>query len=195
MKFTLSESLFDDDFNISYDEPTISVFDEGSFDDYIDDNILTNSEPVGSKVDTNIPEGPLPGPNTGIADTLITAINDEWEAIQTYNSIIATLSYEGANNEQFMSMIPVIQDIVNEENKHVGQLQEILKLISPNTESIKTGEVEARGQFEFVNGKLRVEEHQPIQMYNSQNNMPTTIPTNPNEISTYCAITDVDDEV
>ena len=187
MKFTLSESLFDDNFNVTDAMGEIAT--EGDFDSYIDDD-FTNSESIDSKVDSPIPEGPQPGPNTGVADMLIAAINDEWEAIQTYNSIISTLTYESANNYEFSNMIPVIQDIVNEENKHVGQLQELLKVISPNTESIRDGEIEARGQFDFVGGKLRVETHQPIEMYHT--NEPKGVA--PNEISTICTICDADDE-
>ena len=185
MKFTLSESLFDDNFNVT--DAIGEIATEGDFDSYIDDD-FTNSGSIDSKVDIPIPEGPQPGPNTGVADMLIAAINDEWEAIQTYNSIISTLTYESNNNEQFSNMIPVIQDIVNEENKHVGQLQEILKVISPNTESIRDGEIEARGQFEFINGKLKIEAHEPQNRYYSGE------PTNSNDISTICYLNDTDDE-
>jgi rubrerythrin len=160
-KLDLNESLFDDE---EFKE-TKHVFNEGDFDKYaLDDEFceldyeLSNSEAAASKVDTSvIPEGPQPGPNSGIADLLIAAINDEWEAIRGYNSLVASLSYESNSNPQFAQMIEVINDINAEENKHVGQLQEILKAISPNAEMIKAGEQEGQKQFNFVNGKLPVQ--------------------------------------
>ena len=43
-------------------------------------------------------------------------------------------------------MIDVISDIVDEENKHVGQLQKCLQIISPNVSEIDSGESEAKDQ-------------------------------------------------
>lgn len=40
----------------------------------------------------------------------------------------------------------VVKDILVEENKHIGQLQELLKKVSPNAENIEAGAEEARGQ-------------------------------------------------
>ena len=84
---------------------------------------------------------PEPGPQVGMADLLISAINDEWDTISKYNGTIAMAIAEG-----FEDMVPVIQDIVNEENTHVGQLQKLLQTISPNTEEISKGEMEAEEQ-------------------------------------------------
>lgn len=193
-KLDLNESLFNDSFEID-EEPSIKVFSEGHFSDYADvdddfselDYELYNSDAIVSKVDSssNIPEGPQPGPNTGIADLLIAAINDEWEAIRSYNSLVSTLAFESANNPQFARMIDVINDINSEENKHVGQLQEILKILSPNASLIKEGEQEGRQQFNFVNGKL------PVQ--NAVSIAPTEEATD-NVVDTNCTINDIDDE-
>ena len=192
-KLDLNESLFDEeDF-----KETKHVFNEGDFDKYaLDDEFceldyeLSNSGAAASKVDTSvIPEGPQPGPNTGIADLLIAAINDEWEAIRFYNSLVASLSYESTNNPQFAQMIEVINDINAEENKHVGQLQEILKSISPNANMIKTGEQEGKQQFNFVNGKLPVQSAEILS--NERNNVPNELS---NDINNECTLSDIDDE-
>lgn len=45
-------------------------------------------------------------------------------------------------------MIPVIQDIVAEENTHIGQLQQILLQISPNVQNIEKGEIEGEEQLQ-----------------------------------------------
>lgn len=132
------------------------------------------------------PEGPKEGSDTGVADLLITAINDEWEAIRKYNSLIATLRFESTSNSIYESFVDVISEISNEENKHVGQLQELLKQISPNVESISDGEVEGASQLKFANGKLQVQSwNTPVS--NSSNAT--------NSIDDICVISDVDDEM
>lgn len=130
------------------------------------------------------PEGPKEGSDTGVADLIISAIHDEWAAIQRYNSIIATLRSEAINNPQYEGFITVFEEINNEENKHVGQLQEMLKQISPNANSIEDGQEEGAAQLNFVNGKLQV------QTWESPSNN-----TTPNSIDSTCTIGDVDDEM
>ena len=130
------------------------------------------------------PEGPKDGSDTGVADMLISAINDEWSTIQRYNSMIATLRTEMSGNPAYEQFIAVNEEINNEENKHVGQLQEVLKQISPNARSIQDGEEEGAAQLNFANGKLQV------QTWDSPTNN-----TTPNSIDSTCTIGDVDDEM
>ena len=86
-------------------------------------------------------ETPQTGEDTGLANMLIHAINGEWETISEYNDILTLIR---ANNKN--DMIPVIEDILSEENKHVGQLQKILETISGNVADISEGEQEASEQ-------------------------------------------------
>ena len=95
-----------------------------------------STEPV-----TNADPTPEMGPELGISDILISAINDEWNTISMYNNMIAQI-----DAEKYLDMIPVIQDIVAEENVHVGQLQKLLETISSNTQEIEKGELEADEQ-------------------------------------------------
>ena len=88
-------------------------------------------------LDDETPSGPAVGAPTGIADELIKNINDEWTTISNYNKLVANMEAYG-----FDYMVPTIQDILNEEHLHIGQLQELLKTISPNTDSIEKGEIE-----------------------------------------------------
>ena len=67
--------------------------------------------------------------------------NDRLDAIAYYNDLVDVLRKQGRED-----MIPVIDDIANEENKHVGQLQELMKQLSPNTVSIAEGEEEGSEQ-------------------------------------------------
>lgn len=79
--------------------------------------------------------------DSGIASIIITAINDEWEAIDFYNSMIATAQAEG-----YQDVVEVAKDILNEENIHVGQLQKLLELVQPEAKAIEQGMQEATEQ-------------------------------------------------
>lgn len=200
-KLRLDEALFDDDMKLSFDEPAIKVFDEGHFADYnideFDDNIFDYEPAAESAHDAeNVPEGPAAGIPSGVADSLINLINDEWEAIQGYNTFREMiLSMQKNGDADYTRMLSVIDEISNEENLHVGQLQELLKIVSPNTESIAKGEEEGKKQLtynpehEWVNGQLKVQMHQPIVVEASANDL-----ANPNQVDTTCTLADADDE-
>lgn len=87
--------------------------------------------------------GPQEGPEAGLAQLLIDAINGEWETVGQYNSLLIMAKAEG-----FDEFVPVLEDINTEENKHIGQLQELLKKVSPNAEAIDSGAEEAQEQFD-----------------------------------------------
>jgi len=93
--------------------------------------------------------GPETSSETGISNMLISAINGEWDTINLYNSIVETLRAEAEDtNNDYSDMINVINDILSEENKHIGQLQECLKKISPNTQDIEKGSEEGLMQLD-----------------------------------------------
>ncbi|MBO7211314.1 MAG: hypothetical protein J6V44_09980 [Methanobrevibacter sp.] len=79
----------------------------------------------------------------GLSNAIIQEINGEWETIQHYNDLISIMRTEGRDD-----MVNVISDIIDEENKHIGQLQKCLQLISPNVSEIDSGETEAIGQLD-----------------------------------------------
>ena len=159
MKFKLCEDLFDDMMTDDNDSHTIE----------------------------NVPEGPDEGSDTGVASELIHLINDEWEAIEGYNNAIASLRSVIDENPFYESAIDVLEEISNEENVHVGQLQELLKQISPNAASITKGEEEAKSQLGFKNGVL------PVQSWSTTGNVESHNDALVNDIEC-CSITDVDDE-
>lgn len=101
-----------------------------------DEPIVVSTEPI---VDAN----PVLEENAMV--TLINSlIKDEFEAIDGYTSAISTLTTENA--EKYSSIINILNDISTEENVHIGQLQEVLKLVSPNAEAIEQGKIEAQDQ-------------------------------------------------
>ncbi len=98
------------------------------------------------------PSTPLTMVDSGIASVIMNLIKDEYEAIEGYNGAIETLKYYGKKYENF---IEVLKDIANEENIHIGQLQEILTTVSPNAKSIDDGVDEAEEQLGLGEGELQ----------------------------------------
>ena len=96
-------------------------------------------EPIA--VEETIP-GPISGEASGVAEELMNLIKDELEAIQRYNGFIATITDLGG----FEHMKETIEHINTEENKHIGELQALLKTISPNAEKIDDGQEEASSE-------------------------------------------------
>jgi len=178
-KLTLSESAMDS-FDIA--KPTKVTHTPDGFDLYDDD--FSAPEYIPS-VGEDMLEGPHEGSDKGVAGMLIAAINDEWKTIDYYNSVVATLKYESAHNSQYDAFVNVINDIVAEENKHVGQLQEILKQISPNVAYIEHGEREGKSQLGLVGGVL------PVQSWDT----PEQSASAPNVADDICTISDIDDEM
>lgn len=168
-KVKLDESMFDDelDFNI---EPAPFLQDV----DMTDDDF---------SFDEDIMEGPEEGAPSGIADNIMRLINDEWEAVQGYNNFVELLRSTGEFDDE---VIAVIQDIAAEENKHVGQLQELLKKYSPNAANIKVGEAEAREQMMPKSSMIS-----GIQFWDVK---PTNDAASPIAEEECCTLSDVDDE-
>ena len=81
------------------------------------------------------------GPSVGMATVISDLIKDEYEAIDGYNSAIATAQAEG-----FEDAVRVLTEIQAEENIHVGQLQEVMKLFDPNADKVEDGQAEGEEQ-------------------------------------------------
>lgn len=88
--------------------------------------------------------------NTGIAGLLNTAIVDEWKTIDLYNSFIATFDdlakAESLSEEKKAQLSNIINDILHEEMKHVGQLQTALEVVNQPIENIAKGAEEGKEQ-------------------------------------------------
>lgn len=98
--------------------------------------------------------------DTGIAGLLNTAIVDEWKTIDLYNSFIATFDdlakAESLSEEKKAQLSNIINDILHEELKHVGQLQTALEVVNQPIENIAKGAEEGKEQVAEV--KAPVEE-------------------------------------
>ena len=113
--------------------------------DEVDDTVI-DSKPVLLVDDdcVDCDSAPKTPEDNGVALVLNGLIKSEWDAINDYNSAIASIKGIGFNDD----MIPVLEDIVKEENVHVGQLQELMKKVSSNAKAIANGEAEAAEQLE-----------------------------------------------
>ena len=177
-KLKLDEALFDDELDsfLTKDMPVSSDEFDDDFSEYMSEHDADNVLP-----------GPSQGTDTGVANELISLINDEWEAIEGYNNAIATLRANVQNNSFYADAVKVLEEISAEENTHVGQLQEILKQISPNAEEIDKGKKEAKSQLGLVGGVLPVQSWDEVK--SSNNN------TTRDSIDETCTLSDIDDEM
>lgn len=116
------------------------------------ESIIKNYTMTGDNFDESLQEdvtdvvtdtlsGPTEGPESGLSALLNEAVQDEFKTIQMYNDIAVSARAEG-----FEDIATVVDEINTEENKHVGQLQELLKTVSPNAKAIDTGEIEGQQQ-------------------------------------------------
>lgn len=93
---------------------------------------------------------------TGISDIIIDSINKKWDNIRDLNSIIVNLNEEG-----YEDMVPVIQSVLEDENKNVGKLQQLVELISPTAKSIDDGRQEAIDELDNID-EVKVEEEMKL---------------------------------
>lgn len=119
------------------------LIDDTDDSDLLDDNDSKLIESASDDIPTETLAGPEEGPKAGLAELISMAIKDEWDAIETYNTLSITARAEG-----FEDIAAISDEIGTEENKHVGQLQAALKTISPNAEAINVGEEEGNNQLE-----------------------------------------------
>ena len=106
-------------------------------------NKHTKIEEDLTDVSTATLEGPEDGPQFGLTSLLNIAIQKELETVDEYNTLALNAKSEG-----YEDIANVINEINTEENKHIGQLQELLKTVSPNAEAIDVGKVEGEQQLE-----------------------------------------------
>jgi hypothetical protein len=92
---------------------------------------------------------------TGISDIIIDSINKKWDNIRDFNSIIVNLNEEG-----YEDLVPVIESILEDENRNVGKLQQLVELVSPTASSIEDGKQEAIDELD--GNEVKVEEEMKL---------------------------------
>lgn len=125
---------------------------EDNLDESLEDCTIADCNAEAGAVDTEVekpnteeetaPQTPL---DNGLAAIINKLIVGEWDTIDQYNTAIQFVRENG--REEF---IPALEDIVREENVHIGQLQAILEPVSPNVSAIATGGAEGKEQLDAV---------------------------------------------
>ena len=132
---TLTEDdKIDNDITVEVDGEVIT-----DTNDTLEDTVITdvNDEGISSENDQKDALDGY-GSKLAITDMLLSAVNDENEAIQFYNSLIAACIEEG-----YQDIANIVKHISEEENIHVGMLQHAMATISEQAKTIKDGEEEA----------------------------------------------------
>ena len=109
----------------------------------LDESLFENEEDMSFSADET-EEKTIEPENNGISMIINNLIKDEYEAIDAYNSAITTFKSIGNSDDA----ISVLNDIVAEENIHVGQLQRLMELFDPNADKVSDGVEEASEQIE-----------------------------------------------
>lgn len=89
-------------------------------------DVKLNIEPI-----ENTEQGPTTEYDTEISTLLIGLINSKWNFVSELNNDL--ISLKDKNNAQVSG---TIENIRNDEIKHIGELQNVLKLYSPNVANI-----------------------------------------------------------
>ena len=105
----------------------VEEFNEEEMEESLNESLdeITDAEPIED------------GACVGMAAVISDLIKDEYEAIDGYNSAIATSEAEG-----FGDMVKVLTEIQAEENLHIGQLQAIMNTLDPNAHLVDDGQAE-----------------------------------------------------
>ena len=121
---------------------------QSKIDDYNEDeSLVENSKKITYNVTEDLEETSQviddDTSNHGMLGLVNSLIISEYDAIDQYNSAMATAEAEGN-----IEIIPMLKDIIAEEHMHVGQLQAAAKLFDQSANNIDKGEEEAIDQLE-----------------------------------------------
>ena len=125
-------------------EDTTEVSYTADSEDVADKEIPADGKECIEEIPATVEEGQ---PSTelicnGVANELSALIKDEWEAIEGYKNTIVNLQSIGGFDE----IVSVLEEIAGEEYVHVGQLQKLSELFSPQADKIADGQEEAEKQ-------------------------------------------------
>ena len=109
----------------------------------LDENLFKEDIIVDTEEEITFDKEEELGLKNGFSDMIGKLIIDEYEAIEGYNNAILQ-----AKIEDLPDMVAVLEDIQKEENVHVGQLQELLKLFNEGAKKVEDGIEEGKQQIE-----------------------------------------------
>lgn len=103
--------------------------DESIFDEIASEPTFAPIETIG--IETANSQLPETDDDRGVAHLLLNAISNTTDSISMFNDIIANTDSEG--------IISIINEILLDENRHLGLLQSALEVVSPNANAIDDG--------------------------------------------------------
>lgn len=125
------------------------IIDTLEYDGYaLNEDISDNIEAKEDETETDKEVGVKNGMSALISELII----DEYQAIQGYDNAIVTAKFEDVSDEDRDAMINILTDIQREENVHVGQLQELLKIFNEGAKKVEDGNQEGKEQIEQGEG-------------------------------------------
>ena len=84
---------------------------------------------------------------TTLSDLIENALTSEYDATRIYDGLMSEASQIALDSTTYNLIMAVVSDIRNEEEKHIGQLNELLKVINAQAAiNIVSGEHEANDQ-------------------------------------------------
>lgn len=111
-----------------------------SFEDEHGVESITEEQPQ-----VDIPAQDPQNENNGLVAIINNLIKDEWDTIQAYKDAIVNFASQNKND-----LTTALEDILNEENVHVGQLETLLKSLDASAENIEQGKQEAEEQIDLA---------------------------------------------
>lgn len=132
LKLTNTSKLVEDaneDITVEVDGETVVDTNDNDIADTVESEVSTTEENPASEI----------GPTYGITQMLMDAIKDEYDTIQFYNNVIAT----AADETGFEDVVRILKHINEEEQIHVGMIQQLLTKYDTAAAEVKTGNQEA----------------------------------------------------
>lgn len=108
------------------------------------DEIVVDNENQENTLPDLAEENIIDQEDAGISSMFIDMINECWNVIDNYHSVIVTL--DSLNRHEFDE---TLQGLLEEHNKEVGALQGILEMLSPASSQIEQGKEEVQDQISF----------------------------------------------
>ena len=80
----------------------------------------------------------------GISSLLSSMIKSEWDSVDLFSSILATLEEEDCDQD----ILTIVSDIVSNHYIHIGQLERALQLVNDHVDNIEDGKELATDQID-----------------------------------------------
>ena len=87
----------------------------------------------------------------GISSTINDLIQKKYEDVNFINSIVVTIA-DLCEGEKCEEALVILNNLLDDEHTHIGQLQKLSELFSSNAEKVEDGKIEAE---EIINNEVK----------------------------------------